>query len=237
MLHLSEPRFNTDLSVRVFGIDADSRPFSENSQLRNISDHGAKLQGTVIQLRPGDIIGVRLHGKKARCKVVWATHLEPADRNEAGVQVLEGELSPWQEERKKQQAIASPISRIPPAKRDKRKFARQSIPFPIEIRGCGDVRFHLRTHAVDMTGNGCYVETIEPLPKGTKLSIGISLGSDLLLTTAIVRTSTGGVGMGIEFTGIDEATQKRLQQHLEGMVIGGIVRTGKVKLAALKHKA
>jgi len=28
MLHLSEPRFNTDLSVRVFGIDADSRPFS-----------------------------------------------------------------------------------------------------------------------------------------------------------------------------------------------------------------
>jgi hypothetical protein len=88
-----------------------------------------------------------------------------------------------------------------------------------------------------MTGNGCYVETIEPLPKGTKLSIGISLGSDLLLTTAIVRTSTGGVGMGIEFTGIDEATQKRLQQHLEGMVIGGIVRTGKVKLAALKHKA
>jgi len=234
MLHLSEPRFNTDLSVRVFGIDADSRPFSENSQLRNISDHGAKLQGTVIQLRPGDIIGVKLHGKKARCKVVWAIHLEPVDRNEAGVRVLEGELSPWQEERKKQQAIASPISRIPPAKTDKRKFVRQSIPFPIEIRGCGDVRLHLRTHAVDMTGNGCYVETIEPLPKGTKLSIGISLGSDLLLTTAIVRTSTGGVGMGIEFTGIDEATQKRLQQHL---VIGGIVRTGKVKLAALKHKA
>jgi hypothetical protein len=237
MRHLSEPRFNTDLSVRVFGIDADRRPFSEDSRLKNISDHGAKLQGIVIQLRPGDIIGVRLHGKKARCKVVWATHLEPADRNEAGVQVLEGELSPWQEERKKQQAIASPISRIPPAKRDKRKFARQSIPFPIEIRGCGDVRFHLRTHAVDMTGNGCYVETIEPLPKGTKLSIGFSLSSDLLLTTAIVRTSTGGVGMGIEFTGIDEATQKRLQQHLESMVIGGIVRTDKVELAALKHKA
>jgi hypothetical protein len=88
-----------------------------------------------------------------------------------------------------------------------------------------------------MTGNGCYVETIEPLPKGTKLSIGFSLSSDLLLTTAIVRTSTGGVGMGIEFTGIDEATQERLQQHLESMVIGGIVRTDKVELAALKHKA
>jgi hypothetical protein len=36
MRHLSEPRFNTDLSVRVFGIDADSRPFSENSQPRKL---------------------------------------------------------------------------------------------------------------------------------------------------------------------------------------------------------
>jgi|ERR1700683_3609809 len=236
MQHPSEPRFNTNLSVRVFGIDAASRPFSENSQLKNISDHGAKLRGIVIQLKPGDIIGVKLRGKKARCKVVWAIYLEPADRNEAGVRVLEGECSPWQEEREKQQALASPISRTPPA-RDKRKFARQSIPFPIEIRGCGDVRLHVRTHAADITGNGCYVETIQPLPKGTKLSIGFSLSSELLLTTAIVRTSTGGVGMGIEFTGIDEATQKRLQQHLESMVIGGLVRNGKVKLAALKQNA
>src|ERR1700691_2878033 len=107
MRHPSEPRYNTDLSVRVFGIGADSRPFSENSQLRNISDHGAKLEGIVIQLRPGDIIGVRLRGKKARCKVVWAMHLEPVDRNDAGVQVLEGEPCPWQEDREKQEAIAT----------------------------------------------------------------------------------------------------------------------------------
>jgi hypothetical protein len=36
-------------SVRVLGIDADSRPVSENSQLRNIRDQGAKLQHIVIQ--------------------------------------------------------------------------------------------------------------------------------------------------------------------------------------------
>ena len=224
MRHLSEPRFNTDLSVRVFGIDADGRPFSENSQLRNISDHGAKLQGMVIQLRPGDIIGVRLHGQKARCKVAWAINLAPVDRNEAGVRVLEGEPCPWQEEREKQEAIGTaPISRIPPAARDKRKFARHSIPFPIEIRGCGDVSFCLRTHAADITGNGCYVETTQPFPKGTNLNITFWLSSELLLTTAIVRTSTHGVGMGIEFTDIDDATQKRLQQQLESMVIGSRV--------------
>jgi hypothetical protein len=192
----------------------------------------------VIQLRPGDIIGVRLHGQKARCKVAWAINLAPVDRNEAGVRVLEGEPCPWQEEREKQEAIGTaPISRIPPAARDKRKFARHSIPFPIEIRGCGDVSFCLRTHAADITGNGCYVETTQPLPKGTNLNITFWLSSELLLTTAIVRTSTHGVGMGIEFTGIDDATQKRLQQQLESILIGGAARSSKAKVAALKHNA
>jgi hypothetical protein len=222
MRHSSEPRFNTDLSVRVFGIDADSRPFSEISQLRNISDHGARIQGFVIQLRPGDIIGIRLLGQKARCKIAWAINLEPVDRNQAGVRVLAGEPCPWQLEREKQEAIGTaPVSRTPPPARDKRKFARHSIPFPLEIRGCGEVSFHLRTHAVDITGNGCYVQTMQPLPKGTNLKITFGLSSEQLLTTAIVRTSTHGVGMGIEFTDIDEATQKRLQKQLESMVIGG----------------
>ena len=222
MRHPSEPRFNTDLSVRVFGIDADSRPFSEDSQLRNISDHGARIQGIVKQLKPGDIIGIRLHGRKARCKVAWAINLEPIDRNQAGVRVLAGEPCPWQEEREKQQANATrPVSRTPPPARDKRKFARHSIPFPLEIRGSSGVSLHIRTHAADITGNGCYVQTMQPLPKGTNLKITFGLSSEQLLTTAIVRTSTHGVGMGIEFTGIDEETQKRLQKQLEGMVIPG----------------
>jgi PilZ domain len=222
MRHPTEPRFSTDLSVRVFGIDADSRPFSENSQLKNISDHGARIQGIVIQLKPGDIIGIRLHGQKARCKVAWAINLEPVDRNQAGVRVLAGEPCPWQEERRKQEAIATkPVSRTPPPARDKRKFARHSIPFPIEIRGCGEVNLHIRTTAADIAGNGCYVQTMQPLPEGTNLSITFWLSSELLLTTATVRTSTSGVGMGIEFTGIDEATQKRLQKQLESMLIGG----------------
>lgn len=167
MRHLSEPRFNTDLSVRVFGIDTDSRLFSENSQLRNISDHGAKLRGIVIQLRPGDIIGVRFHGQKARCKVAWAINLEPVDRNQGGVRVLEGEPCPWQAEREKQEAIATvPISQTPPAARDKRKFAWRSIPFPIEIRGCVrssselsqkviQVRSWKRLHGLDVTDRDC----------------------------------------------------------------------------------
>jgi len=33
----------------------------------------------------------------------------------------------------------------------------------------------------------------------------------------VVRSSDGGVGMGIEFTGLDEKTRERLQQRIEAM--------------------
>ena len=37
----------------------------------------------------------------------------------------------------------------------------------------------------------------------------------------MVRSCDGGVGMGIEFTGLDEATQERLQQQVETMAAEG----------------
>jgi PilZ domain len=234
----STPRFNTDLLVRVFGMDADGRPFSQKSQVKNISDRGAKLCGIEKRLKLGDVIGVQLGDQKARCKVIWATDLTPARNNEVGIRIVDGQPCPWREEREIQQAAAiAPISRIPRAAKDKRKFARQSIPIPIEIRTDVDFSAHLRTNASDITGNGCYIETLRPLPAGTKLNITFSLGSEPIHTTAIVRTSHGGVGMGIEFTGIDDATQKRLQGQVEGMAKGGGLRLSDRRITALKNGA
>ena len=75
----------------------------------------------------------------------------------------------------------------------------------------------MRTKTADMSGTGCYIETMLPLPVGKTLSITIWLDSEKINTTAIVRTCDGGVGMGIEFTGLDEQTQNRLQQQVEAM--------------------
>jgi hypothetical protein len=214
-----ELRVDVDLPVRVFGMDADGRPFFQNAHARNISDHGAKLSGLEKQLRPGDIIGVQVGDKKARCKVVWVVDAGQLQKIEVGVKMVEGQESPWRKEMQAPQVEASVRSEDVPGKepstQDKRRFPRRRVRLPIEIRDAAGMQ--MRTNAADINGRGCYVETLLPLPKGKVLNITFWLDSERVDTSAIVRACDGGVGMGIEFTGLDEKTQERLQQQVDTM--------------------
>ena len=214
-----ELRVDVDLPVRVFGMDADGRPFFQNAHARNISDHGAKLSGLEKQLRPGDIIGVQVGDKKARCKVVWVVDAGQLQKIEVGVKMVEGQESPWRKEMQAPQVEASVRSEDGPGKepstQDKRRFPRRRVRLPIEIRDAAGMQ--MRTNAADINGRGCYVETLLPLPKGKVLNITFWLDSERVDTSAIVRACDGGVGMGIEFTGLDEKTQERLQQQVDTM--------------------
>jgi hypothetical protein len=49
------------------------------------------------------------------------------------------------------------------------------------------------------------------------LNVRFWLNSKRVQTLAIVRTRDGGVGMGIEFIGLDKNTQSRLQEHVEAL--------------------
>ena len=116
---------------------------------------------------------------------------------------------------------AEPAPRVAPSDDNKRKFLRHRVPFPIEIRDPDGVGSHMRTQTADISGRGCYVETMLPLPVGRVLSIHLWLDAQKVDTPAVVRSCDGGVGMGIEFTGLDEATQERLQQQIEAMAAEG----------------
>jgi hypothetical protein len=56
-----------------------------------------------------------------------------------------------------------------------------------------------------------------PLPIGKLLNITFWIESERISTAAIVRSCDGGVGMGIEFTGLDDKTRERLQRQIETM--------------------
>jgi hypothetical protein len=216
-----EPRFNVDLQIRVFGMDAGSHPFSQKAQAENISDHGAKLSGLEKQLKPGDIIGVLLGEKKARCEVVWVVDAGQVQKIEVGVKIVEGQKTPWENEIGTQRATAaSPVTRTEPAARDKRKYPRHRIAFQISVRDADNAGAELKTRTSDIAAGGCYIETLFPLPVKKILNITFWLNSTQIHTSAVVRTSDGGVGMGIEFTGLDEATQKQLQRQLESLAMG-----------------
>ena len=75
----------------------------------------------------------------------------------------------------------------------------------------------IRVTATDISGSGCYVETLSPFPIGTGLGAELWLGPEKVMTRALVRTSDPRVGMGIEFVGLKTQDQRRFQAYLQTM--------------------
>jgi hypothetical protein len=157
--------------------------------------------------------------------VIWIVDAGPVQKIKAGVKMVEGQPCPWEKEMQTPQTAASAPRGGPSTEdqgaadppKDKRKFPRQRVPLPIEIRDDQGGGAAMRTKTADVNGRGCYVETMLPLPVGKILTITFWLGSEQNFTPAIVRTCDGGVGMGIEFTGLDAEIQQRLQQQVDAM--------------------
>jgi hypothetical protein len=195
-------------------MDAEGRPFFQTATASNISSDGALLSKINHPLKPGDVIGVQYGDKKARFHVVWVVDAGLIKRIEAGVKILQNQQSPWQELTPAESKVADHGGK------NKRRFVRHKILFPIEI-GFGDAgRAHMQTNATDIGGRGCYVESLVPLSSGTSVLISFWIDSEKIRTTGVVRASDPGVGMGIEFTALDNGIQLRLQQLLEKMDTG-----------------
>ena len=207
----SAPRATLDLKVKVWGMGANNQPFFQNAMAQNISETGACIYGIEPELKVGDVIGVQYEGKKARCKVVWVVDAGALKKTQVGVQLVADQDCPW--------ALALPADlkleeRTQIRHDNRRKFLRHKIAFPLELRD-ERVNTPLRVNATDISGNGCYVETVMPLSVGTALRVDLWMGEDRLAPSAVVRTRDPGVGMGIEFTGLPEELKKKFQAHLD----------------------
>ena len=209
----SAPRATLDLKVRVWGMGSNDQPFFQNAMAQNVSATGACLYGIEPNLKVGDVIGVQYEARKARCKVVWVVDAGALKKTQVGVELVADQDCPW--------IAALPAGmkldeRAQQRQDNRRKFARHRISYPLELRD-ERVNTPLRVNATDVSGNGCYVETVMPLPVGTALRVDLWIEQERLTTTAVVRTRDPGVGMGIEFTGLSEDSKKRFQTHLDKM--------------------
>jgi len=203
-----ENRVDAPIIVRVWGMDADGRPFFQNARADNLSAEGALLTGIRHQLKTGEIVGVQYNERKARFKVVWVKEALLPGTLDAGVQILTNQRSPWE-------GMATSGDYPVASAGNKRRFQRHKVLFPIEIGFQDSRRSHIHTNATDIGGRGCYVETLLPLPTGTKVTIVFWVDSEKIETVGQVRTSDPGVGMGIEFLELDNAVQEWLQAHLD----------------------
>ena len=209
-----EPRVRVDLLVRVWGMGADGHTFFQNAHADNISSAGAQLSGLERQLTAGDMIGVQYADKKARFRVVWVIDGGALHKIQVGVQLLEGQECPWKKE------LGQPAAKATSAGQNQRKFVRHRIQFPLDIQDDRGGGAHMQTSATDISGRGCYVETLLPFPLGTPVQITFWMDSEKIRTVGMVRTSDPGVGMGIEFVGLDETAQQRFQRLIENLDTG-----------------
>jgi len=208
-----EPRQEAEIPVRVWGMDSEGRPFFQNAKAGNISSDGALLSGIAHPLKPGDVIGVQHGERKARFTVVWVGNGSGFRRIDAGIKILQGQQSPWK-------GLMQSNPAPEPTGKNRRRFFRHKVLFPIEITFDDARRTHQQTHATDIGGRGCYVETLMPLPIGTNVNLVFWIDSEKVRTTGTVRTSDPNVGMGVEFTTLDNQVQERLQQFLQKLDTG-----------------
>jgi hypothetical protein len=196
-------------------MDKEGRPFFQNAEARNISSEGALLSGLEQQLTAGDTIGVQYGDKKARFRVVWVIDAGATHKIQAGVQLIDGQPCPWHHELAAVPATP-PTQSSNPA--NKRRFTRHPVRIPIELRD--DHGMHVQTNATDIGGRGCYVEVLLAAPVGKVVTATFWIESEKVTTQAIVRASDSGVGMGIEFIGMDDKQQDHLQRTLEKSMPG-----------------
>lgn len=208
--HQTEPRLTVDLPVRLWGMSADGRPFSQHARAQNISSEGALIAGVDTELKVGDVIGVQCDEKKTRCTVIWVMNTGAVKKNQVGVRLVANQECPWKNYLGMEGATLS-ISGS-----NRRRWHRHKISLPLELRD-ERVNAPLRINATDVSGNGCYVESMLPLPLGTVLRVDFWLDSEHINITAVVRTCDPGVGNGIEFTGMPPEAKDRMQVYLDAI--------------------
>ncbi|MGA9642508.1 MAG: PilZ domain-containing protein [Terriglobales bacterium] len=208
--HQVEPRLTVDLPVRIWGLNAQGRPFSLRVRAQNISSEGALLSEVESELKVGDVIGVQCDERKARCTVVWAVNTGSLKKNQVGIKLLADQECPWESHipTDGKPAMVSPSNR--------RRYHRHKITLPVEIRD-ERVQTPIRINATDVSGNGCYIETMMPMRVGTVLRVDMHLDTERINVTGIVRTCDPGVGNGIEFTGLAPEGKKKLQGYLDAI--------------------
>lgn len=92
-----QSRISSGIQVRIWGIDAKSRPFEATVSAVNMSTHGARLHGLQNYLRVGDTIELQYEGETTAYTVIWAGVPGTPKAGQAGLRRAANQPCPWRE--------------------------------------------------------------------------------------------------------------------------------------------
>lgn len=90
-----QSRISSGIQVRVWGIDAKSRPFQATVSAVNMSTHGTLLQGVQNHLRSGDTIELQYEGQTTAYTVIWSGAVGTSKAGQVGLRRATNQPCPW----------------------------------------------------------------------------------------------------------------------------------------------
>ncbi len=215
---LRELRVSLQLPIRVWGMDANGKPFAVSAETMEISALGARLRG-VTPVKNGEVIGIQYEDQKARFRVVWLGDATTQSSGEIGVRSLDESKCIWSNalqsppSAKAQAAAAVPLAEQKSLTPNRRRYVRYPCNAEVELRS-GTAAMSTRFRLSDISLGGCYVETMSTLPLDTPVFLTLRTPQAVIDIRSNVRTSHPSMGMGIGFTDIAPEQWKLLADYV-----------------------
>lgn len=209
-----EERLTLTLSVRLWGLDSEGKPFAQAAQTHDITRLGARVKPVTCLKKAGDIIGVQYGEEKARYRVVWVGKMGTPTEGMIGLSCVEPEKFIFQSAWPKDRPIASSVAGAAyttPAATGRRLHRRHICTGGAQVKMEGTKTPRWAT-VRDISLTGVYLEATEPLAPQSRLETTIKIEDIEFSSKGIVRTAKPGVGMGIAFTEMSVDDRDRLDQ-------------------------
>lgn len=206
-----EPRVAASLPVRVFGTDANGRPFSENVATVDISRYGAKLEGVQARVLEGEVVGMSHGSSKARFVVQWVGQPNTPQAGQLGL--LNQTPEKWKWDTPLPPAYMDNYAAGARAGGERRQHPRIKSSNSAQVQQEGEAA-PIWGKTVDLSEGGCFVEMPIPLDQGSRVKITLWIKDRKLWAKAKVVSSRPGFGIGIQFTEIAAADAERLTEFL-----------------------
>jgi hypothetical protein len=211
-----EARIPVQLPVRIWGMDANKKPFIQSASTADVTRSGARIVGLLAPTSQGEIIGIQHGDVKSRCKIAWSGVDGTARAGQIGIRMLEMDKVLWEDAIRaaKESTRKAPAQVVTMPAAGRRLYERHSCNGKIELRKDGS------THPLwgvlnDISLTGCYVETIDPFPKSTHASMIINVLGREIHARGEVRVSHAMVGMGLAFSELTLTDRTRIQEVVD----------------------
>jgi len=96
---------------------------------------------------------------------------------------------------------------------DKRQHKRVSYPCEVECTGAGANPLNPRIS--DLSSSGAFIDSMFPVPVGTRFAVGFALPSGPIQLTAEVVHSMEHFGMGVRFLDVTIEQRARLEEAVQ----------------------